>query len=187
MYISLKKSMLSKKLKLLFLTGFLILGSFLSLALSRQNKNVSALDNDFSDGITVDSTLDTADANIGDGTCDDGDGNCTLRAAIQEANSDPDASTILFNISGTPDFTNNSQNGYTISPQSALPQITETLTIDGYSQPGSQANTAIAPNPLNGTLLIELEESPDKWSDRPLSQIHTFKERLKETQKLEES
>ena len=117
---------------------------------------VHAADTDFSDGITVDSTLDTPDDNIGDGICDDGVGNCTLRAAIQEANANPDNSTILFDITGTPDFTNNSQNGYTIAPQSALPNITEQVTINGYSQPGSLANTAIAPNPLNGRLLIEI-------------------------------
>ena len=36
--------------------------------------------------LMVTSTLDTVDAEIGDGLCDDGAGNCTLRAAIQEAN-----------------------------------------------------------------------------------------------------
>lgn len=107
------------------LSLLLILGSFLSLSLLKQDKNTSALDSDFSNGITVDSTLDTPDANIGDGICDDGDGNCTLRAAIAEANSNPDASTINFNITGTADFTNNSQNGYTIKPTSQLPNITE--------------------------------------------------------------
>ncbi len=35
---------------------------------------------------TVDSTTDASDANAGDGMCDDGSGNCTLRAAIEEAN-----------------------------------------------------------------------------------------------------
>lgn len=122
---------------------------------------VHAADTDFSDGITVDSTLDTPDDNIGDGICDDGAGNCTLRAAIEEANSDPDHTTILFNITGTPDFTNNSQPGYTIAPQSSLPAITEQVTIDGYSQPGAQANTAPAPQPLNGTLLVELDGDED--------------------------
>ncbi len=36
--------------------------------------------------LLVSSTLDAVDASIGDGICDDGSGNCTLRAAIQEAN-----------------------------------------------------------------------------------------------------
>ena len=36
--------------------------------------------------INVDSTLDTSDAVPGNGVCDDGGGNCTLRAAVDEAN-----------------------------------------------------------------------------------------------------
>jgi CSLREA domain-containing protein len=48
---------------------------------------------DFSDPISIsakiDVTRDGADANPGDGVCDDGTGNCTLRAAIQEANLRP--------------------------------------------------------------------------------------------------
>lgn len=118
-----------------------------------------ALDNNFADGITVDSKLDTPDSNIGDNICDDGSGNCTLRAAIQEANATTGAQTIKFNITGTADFTNGGQNGYTIQPTSALPDITDTVVIDGYSQPGSQPNTAIAPQPLNGRLLVELDGS----------------------------
>jgi len=37
-------------------------------------------------GFVVDSPADVADANPGDRVCDDGAGNCTLRAALQEAN-----------------------------------------------------------------------------------------------------
>ncbi len=119
------------KLKILVISSFLLVAATAGLTLMHKD-SISALDSNFTDGITVDSTLDTPDVNIGDGICDDGDGNCTLRAAIEEANSDPDASTIGFNISGTPDFTNNSQNGYTIEIQSDLPDITEQTTIDGY-------------------------------------------------------
>lgn len=36
--------------------------------------------------LIVDSTLDAVDASLGDGSCDDGTGACTLRAGIQEAN-----------------------------------------------------------------------------------------------------
>lgn len=43
----------------------------------------------------VDSTKDKPDANIGDGICADAKGRCTLRAAIQEANANPDFDTIL--------------------------------------------------------------------------------------------
>ncbi|MFQ5401187.1 MAG: FG-GAP-like repeat-containing protein [Anaerolineae bacterium] len=44
--------------------------------------------------LTVNTTNDTADANPGDGTCADSSGNCSLRAAIQEANALPGDDTI---------------------------------------------------------------------------------------------
>ena len=43
---------------------------------------------------TVDSVVDAVDANPGNGVCADTGGNCTLRAAIQEANALPGAHTI---------------------------------------------------------------------------------------------
>jgi CSLREA domain-containing protein len=43
---------------------------------------------------TVNSTADAVDTNPGDGVCADGSGNCTLRAAIMEANALPGADTI---------------------------------------------------------------------------------------------
>lgn len=103
---------------------------------------------------------------------EDNDGECTLREAIIASNTDTASGaaageceagdgndTINFNITGTADFTNGGEDGYTISPNTALPHITETVTIDGYSQPGARANTSIAPNPLNGILLIEIDGS----------------------------
>jgi CSLREA domain-containing protein len=70
---------------------------------------------------TVNSTADTGDATP-DGVCDDGAGNCTLREAIQEANANMGADMITFNIPG---------NGpHTIQPTSALPTITDLVTID---------------------------------------------------------
>lgn len=65
--------------------------------------------------------------------------------------------TINFNITGTADFTNSGQNGYTITPSTALPIIKSTVVINGYSQPGASANTAPHPQPLNGVLLIRLD------------------------------
>ena len=44
--------------------------------------------------ITVNTTADAVDANPGDGVCDDGIGNCSLRAAIMEANALAGADTI---------------------------------------------------------------------------------------------
>lgn len=49
---------------------------------------------------TVNSLLDTPDALI-NGICNDGSGNCTLRAAIQEANNASGADTINFSVTGT--------------------------------------------------------------------------------------
>ncbi|HMT09042.1 MAG TPA: right-handed parallel beta-helix repeat-containing protein, partial [Pyrinomonadaceae bacterium] len=77
---------------------------------------------------------DMNDAIPGDGFCDDGGGFCSLRAAIQEANAAPGIGTIDFNIpTGC---------GQVIQPLSALPIITEPVTINGYSQPGAWPNTS---------------------------------------------
>lgn len=97
----------------------------------------------------VDSGGDLPDSNLGDMVCDDGTGHCTLRAAIEQANSNPGAQTINFNVPGF--------NVITISPASALPQITESLTINGYSQPGASVNTLAKGN--DAVLLIELDGS----------------------------
>jgi uncharacterized repeat protein (TIGR01451 family)/CSLREA domain-containing protein len=81
----------------------------------------------FAATLTVNSLLDTGDDNPGDGVCDDGAGNCTLRAAIEEANALFGLDTINFSVgSGLITFT----------PTSALPTITESVIIDGTSQPG---------------------------------------------------
>lgn len=76
---------------------------------------------------TVGSNGDGGDNNPGNGVCDDGGGNCTLRAAIQEANASlgPDAIEISIGAGAV-----------TIAPASDLDLISETLTIDGTTQPG---------------------------------------------------
>ena len=81
---------------------------------------------------TVTSTGDGADNNPTDGVCDDGtvpgSTNCTLRAAIQEANR-VQTSTIKFDISGS--------GTRTIQPATFLPTVTGTVFIDGFSQSGA--------------------------------------------------
>ena len=77
---------------------------------------------------TVNSTSDAPDSNTLDGVCDDGLGNCTLRAAIEQANASAGPHTIAFNIG--------SGGSHTISLGSVLPQIIRSVTIDGSSQPG---------------------------------------------------
>ena len=75
----------------------------------------------------VNSTGDGADANAGDGVCNDGSGNCTLRAAIQEANASSGADTINFQIGSV---------SKSISLTSALPTVTGPVVIDGTIQTG---------------------------------------------------
>ena len=57
----------------------------------------------------------------------------TFRQAILDANATPGADTIKFDIPGT--------GVQTIAPNTPLPTITDPVTINGYSQPGAQANT----------------------------------------------
>ncbi len=48
---------------------------------------------------------------------------------------------------------------WTIRPATPLPEIVETITIDGYSQPGSRRNTLPALEALNTVLKVELDGS----------------------------
>jgi CSLREA domain-containing protein len=74
----------------------------------------------------VNSTGDASDSNLADNVCDDGTSNCTLRAAIQQANASPGADFIGFDLPTAP--------VNTISPASQLPNITEAVTIDATTQ-----------------------------------------------------
>ena len=76
----------------------------------------------------VTSTGDTGDTNTADNLCVASGGGCTLRAAIQQANATAGADVINFGIGTGPQ---------TISPASALPTITDPVTIDGRTQPGA--------------------------------------------------
>lgn len=107
---------------------------------------------------TVNRTDDADDRNINDSNCDTSrkrGKQCTLRAAIQEANNTPGADTINFNIGGAASVK-------TISPASPLPTITEAVTINGYSQPGASANTLAVGN--NAVLKIQLNGSGRGWA-----------------------
>lgn len=90
---------------------------------------------------SVNSVGDTTDDDAGDGSCFTGLFNvpakgggfgpeCTLRAAIQEANALAGADTVVFSsvlptTAGVVEF----------FPSSGLPDVTDTITIDGYSHP----------------------------------------------------
>ena len=67
-------------------------------------------------------------------------------AAIEEANATPGPDTIGFSIGESSQFT--------ISPPTALPAITETVTIDGYTHPGATENTSAFGD--NANLVIQL-------------------------------
>ena len=103
---------------------------------------------------TVRSTGDAGDVNIGDSLCDAHPDSsviqCTLRAAIMQANNQPGPDTINFDLPGGAAY-------HTISPNSLLPAITDQVTINGYSQPGASPNTLAKGN--DAVLKIELNGS----------------------------
>src|ERR1051326_6170076 len=74
-----------------------------------------------------------AQANTFTVTNTDPSGPGSLAQAIFDANANPGADTIAFNIPGS--------GLHTIAPIGPLPTITDPVTIDGYTQPGAKANT----------------------------------------------
>jgi len=88
----------------------------------------------------VTSTGDGSDSNLGDGVCDDGTGSCTLRAAIEQANSNGNGGAISFAIGAGPQA---------IVPGSPLPAIAVTTDVDGTTQPGFSGAPIIALNGAN--------------------------------------
>ncbi|MFP4229316.1 MAG: CSLREA domain-containing protein, partial [Salinivenus sp.] len=75
----------------------------------------------------VDSNGDADDDNPGDGVCETSGGDCTLRAAIQEANETSDEDVIEFDIPQTGSFA-------VITPSEEF-VIEEPVTIDGSTSP----------------------------------------------------
>lgn len=98
--------------------GALITGATLALLLPTARAAAVPLD------LTVTSTSDAPDAVPGDGICAAAGGACTLRAAIEEANTNAEGATIGFALTGST----------VISPASPLPESTTPLVIDGASQ-----------------------------------------------------
>jgi CSLREA domain-containing protein len=99
----------------------------------------------------VNTVTDISDSNIGNGICADlvNAGQCSLRAAIQEANASPGPDVIDFNIPGA--------GVHTIQLIQQLPVISDAsggVTIDGYTQPGSSVNTD--PTVSNAVIAVEV-------------------------------
>jgi hypothetical protein len=132
-----------------------IRGTLLALALALGVVLLLALPSGPADAdttFTVNKIGDAGDRTI-NGVCDSSrlrGIQCTLRAAIDESNGTSGTDTIRFNIGGT-------NSVKTIFPASPLPDITEALTINGYTQSGASPNTRAVGNDavikiqLNGT------------------------------------
>ncbi|HEX8500905.1 MAG TPA: hypothetical protein VF659_09970 [Pyrinomonadaceae bacterium] len=119
---------------LVVLTGLLCLASLPAgpLELLRPTTAFAAT------SFTVNSTADAADADTADGVCDDGAGNCTLRAAVQQANATGGAHAIGFTVTGTVTLT------------SALPDITASVNVSG---PGARRLT-VSGNRANRVFVV---------------------------------
>ena len=96
-------------------------------------------------GIIFASSVASADVFTVSNVNDTGPG--SLRQAILDANARPGTDTINFNIAGS--------GVQTIAPINALPDITNAVVINGFSQPGSSANTSAAAD--NSVHLIRLD------------------------------
>jgi hypothetical protein len=78
-------------------------------------------------------------------------GSGSLRAAVVAANNNPGKDDITFAIAGS--------GVHTIAFQSLLPTITDSVTIDGFTQPGSQPNSAGPGQANNAVHTIVLDGS----------------------------
>lgn len=87
----------------------------------------------------VDTVVDAPDGSVADGVCAAAAGGCTLRAAIQEANSTVELDSIAFAIGS---------GAQRITLTSSLPAATRPVVVDGWTQPG-----------FTGTPLIEIRGS----------------------------
>ncbi len=93
-------------------------------------------------------SVDDAD----DGACTPS--HCSLREAILSANASPGLDTITFNIPGA--------GAHTIQPSTELPELSDSVIIDGYTQPGASANTNPTNAGTNAQLRIQLDGADKK-------------------------
>lgn len=96
-------------------------------------------------------TVNAAD-DANDGTCNPS--HCSLREAILAANASPGLDTITFNIPGG--------GAHTIQPDTNLPELSDSVIIDGYTQAGAAANTNPTSTGSNAQLRIQLDGA-DKY------------------------
>ena len=141
---------------LALLTVLVLVEAILLLALSSAPADAATT-------FTVNKTGDVADRKITDAACDVSrkrGKQCTLRAALEEANDTFGADTINFRLGGTAPVKTINVGSSGLEP---LPEIRDSVTINGYSQPGSKPNTLAAGN--DAVLKIELNGSGAGLSD----------------------
>lgn len=92
----------------------------------------------------VNTTLDSKDKNLLDDTCADKDGNCSLRAAIQNANKTFGKDIVNFNIPG--------EGPHKIYVDAILPKIKAPIELNAMSQPGFQ--------PMEPKIIVSGENIP---------------------------
>ena len=108
-------------------------------------------------GVTF-TVTNTADSGVG-----------SLRQAITDANGTMGADTIAFNIPSTDPNCNSTTHVCTITPATVLPTITDTVTINGYTQTGASANTLAGSD--NAVILIQLNGATVEAGQRPAFRI----------------
>ncbi len=84
----------------------------------------------------VDHTGDAADLDLSDGLCETSAGDCTLRAALQQANSTEGHNRITFAVPGA--------GPHTIAPGAALPTSLGAVEIDATTQPSYAGSPLVA-------------------------------------------
>lgn len=106
--------------------------------------------------LLVDTTSDDGSAAFAVCDSDPGNGDCSLRGAINKANGTGAADTIQFAIPVSDAGYQVATQHWRFSPPSAYPTIVGDLTIDGYSQPGALENTN-APDEGGSNAVLKIE------------------------------
>ena len=118
-----------------------------TIILTLSNAQVASLGSPSTATITIIND-DTPPATLTVNTTDDNDftaclvAHCSLREAINAANFNVDTNTINFDIPISDPNRDGTSGVFTISPASALPTITNPVTIDGYTQTPCASNSA---------------------------------------------
>ncbi len=126
-------------------------------------------------GLVVNSTGNSADANPGDGSCDtggsvDGEPECTLRAAIEEANALEGRDRIRFDIPTTDP--GHAGGVWTLKPTTGImPGIHSEMVIDASTQPGYVDHPIVV---LDGSLSRPVSNDPGFNVTGDGSEIHGF-------------